>query len=286
MALALLTPLAAAQPRISFVRRIPPRYDLSPANEIAVVYVIGENDSVGTFVGELVDRTNAAGPIHLIDVTAHGTYRGSRPETRSIRRFRRRYPADRYMGIGRFTCMTTTRSGEGSTTDYEGARVRRKHEFIDATCRARVEVLDGRTGVETHAFEVSGEGTSPRVERAGEEERKIAMDSAARYAAIVAAEMITPREIRESVELDPAAPYFERGMALIDAGRLRAARDFWETMLVQAPRSAPLFLKLAAVTEAGGDPGAACDYLERAMMAAPKDRRYRIAMEAFRRRNR
>src|SRR5512141_2753244 len=128
MVLSLLASSALAQPRISFVRRIPARYDLGEANEVGIVYVIGDNDSVGTFVDEFVDRTNRFGPIHLTDITAHGTYRGRKPDANAIRRFRRRHPADAYMGINGFSCETATRTGEGSTTDYEGARVKRKHE--------------------------------------------------------------------------------------------------------------------------------------------------------------
>ena len=284
---ALFAALAAvAQPRISFIRRIPARYNLSYANEIAVLYGIGDNDSVETFVDEFIDHTNRSGPLHLTDVTAHGAhFMGQKPDERTIRRLKREHRADAYMGINRFTCQMTTRTGEGSTTDYEGARVRRKHEFVDARCFATVEIFDGRSGDRTLAFDISGDGTSPRVGQVTDEERLIARESAARYAGIAAADAITPREIRETIELDPTVPMFDRGMAYIDAGRLRDARATWEGALGQNTKSAALLYNLAAVAEAAGDVAGARAYLDRAIGLAPGERRYREALARFKRRN-
>lgn len=277
---------AVAQPRISFMRRVPAQYDLSYADEIVLIYGIGDNDSVETFVDALVDRTNRSGALHLTDVTARGThFAGQKPDERTIQRLKRQYRANAYMGVNNFTCDMTTRKGEGSTTDYEGARVKRKHEFVDARCRAIIEVFDARSGDRTLAFGIAGDGTSPRVEQVTDEERAIARESAARYAAIAAADAITSRDIRETIDLQPGVPLFDRGMAYIDAGRLREARAVWEGALAQNPKSAPLLYDLAAVCEAAGDVAAARSYLDRASAAAPKDRFYRDAMARFRRRN-
>jgi hypothetical protein len=278
--------MAFTQARLDFMRRIPARYDLTHANEIVIIYGIGDNDSIETFVAEFADHANRSGPIHLTDVTAHGAhFIGQKPDERTIARLKRQNHADAYLGVNRFTCETVIRSGEGSTTDYEGSRVRRRHEFVDARCRAQVEVFDGTTGARTLTFDIAGEGTSPRVPKVGEEEAMIARESAARYAGIAAADAITPREVRETIELDASAPLFDRGMAQIDAGRLHAARTLWESLLPQYPASAPLLYDIAAVAEAEGDTGAACTYLERAMSAAPGDRKYRDALAMFRRRN-
>jgi len=277
---------ALADARISFTRRIPPQHNLGAVDEIAIIYAIGDNDSVETFVDSFADHVNRLGGLHLSDVTAHGQhFVGQRPDERTIARLRRKHRADAYMGINRFTCETAVRGGEGSATDFDGTRVRRKHQFVDATCRALVVVLDAAKGERTLSFEVAGEGTSPRVSQVTDEERTIALDQAARYAGIIASEAITPRDLRESIELDPNAPYFARGMAMIDASRPSDARSLWEGVLIRNPRSAPLLHNLAAVAEATGDLAAACDYLERAMSAAPGDRRYRTALEMFRRRN-
>jgi hypothetical protein len=279
-------PLALAQARIDFMRRIPAQYDLPNVSEIAVIYGIGDNDSVETFVAEFADHTNRFGPIHLNDATAHGAhFVGQKPDERTITRLKRQHPADAYLGVNRFSCDTVTKTGEGSTTDFDGARVRRKHEFIDARCHARVEVFDGKSGEQILSFDATGEGTSPRVPKAGEEEMVIARESAARYAGISAAEAITPREIRETIALDTSAPLFARGMALINADRLSAARALWEGLLTEESGSAPLLYNIAAVAEAQGDAGAACTYLERAMSAAPGDRKYRDALTMVKRRS-
>jgi len=70
MILALLASSALAQPRISFVRRIPARYDLGQANEVGIVYVIGEVKKAGGFtlraretVGVLQAIAMAEGPL-------------------------------------------------------------------------------------------------------------------------------------------------------------------------------------------------------------------------------
>jgi tetratricopeptide (TPR) repeat protein len=279
-------PFALGQARIDFMRRIPAQYDLSHLDEIAIVYGIGDNDSVETFVAEFIDHTNRFGPIHLSDATAHGAhFIGQKPDDRTITRLKREHPADAYLGVNRFSCDLVTRTGEGSTTDFDGARVRRKHEFVDARCHARIDVFDAKTGERTLTFDASGEGTSPRVEKVGDEEMLIARESAARYAGISAAEAITPREVRETIQLDTTAPLFARGMALIDADRLDAARALWEGLLTQYPASAPLLYDIAAVAEAQGDAGAACTYLERAMSAAPGERKYHDALRMLRRRS-
>ena len=275
-----------APPRISFVHQEPARYDLSYADEIVIVYGIGDNDSVETFVDEFVDRTNRSGRLHFTDVSAHGThFVGQKPDERTVQRLKRQYRGDAYLGVNNFTCALTPRTGEGSTTDYEGARVKRKHEFVDARCSARVEVFDARSGARTLAFDVSGEGTSPRVSQVTDEERMIARESAARYAAIAAADAITPREVRETIDMEPGVPMFDRAMAYIDAGRLRDARVLWEGVLGATAKPAPLLYDLAAVCEAAGDTAAAREYLNRAIAASPTERRYREAMARFKRRN-
>jgi tetratricopeptide (TPR) repeat protein len=275
-----------AEPRIIFIRRIPPAYSLAPAEEIAVIYAIGDNESIETFLDVFVDHTNRVGSVRLTDVTPHGqNFVGERPDDKTFRRLRREHRADAYIGINRFTCQTTARGGEGSTTDLEGARVKRKHRWIDAICRARIDVLDAKKGERILTYEVSGEGTSPRLEDVSEEERTIALDQAARYAAIVAAERITPREIRETIELEQNAPSFEKGMSMIEGDRLREARALWEATLRNYPSSPALLYNLGAVSEAMGDLERARDYFERASRLAPGERRFRGGIEMFRRRN-
>src|SRR3954470_18205924 len=107
------SPLASAADRIDYMRHVPARYDLANASEIAILYGIGDNDSVETFVSEFAEHTNRAGPIHLADVTAHGAhFIGQKPDDRTIQKLKRENRADAYMGVTRFTCEFVTRNGE------------------------------------------------------------------------------------------------------------------------------------------------------------------------------
>jgi tetratricopeptide (TPR) repeat protein len=282
---AILACPALADPRITFLRRIPPPHSLSPAEDVALISAVGDNESIRTFLDVFLDRTNRGRGLRLNDVSKQTQqFVGQHLDEKTLQRLRRRYKADAYVAINRFTCVTTTRAGEGSTTDYEGNRVKRKHQFIDAICRARIDVLDAQHGESKVSFEVMGEGTSPRVVDITDEERTIALDSAAKYAAINAAEGITPREARETLELDGSAPSFDVAMALIDDGRLRQARAIWESALNQYPASAALLYNLGALSEAMEDLPAARSYFERAAMNST-ERRYRAGFEMFRRRN-
>jgi tetratricopeptide (TPR) repeat protein len=133
-------------------------------------------------------------------------------------------------------------------------------------------------------FNVRGEGTSPRAISLSEEEADVAYEQAARYAALNAADMITPRLIRESIELDESAPAFDEGLAMIHSDRLEDARAIWEAALRQHRDSAPLHYNLGAVCEAIGDVAAARRYLQSAVKLSPRERRYRDELELLRRR--
>ena len=117
-----------------------------------------------------------------------------------------------------------------------------------------------------------------------DEERNIAAEQAAHFAAVQAAEMVTPRRIRESIELDARAPDMDRAMLLIDAGRLGAARNVWKRALERAPDSAPLHYNIAAVSEAMGEVDVAREHYSAAVRLAPKERWYRLERKMFERR--
>ena len=131
-----------------------------------------------------------------------------------------------------------------------------------------------------------GEGTSPRsVNELTADERGIAIEQAARYAAISASEAITPRRVRESIELDDTAPSFGEALAMIHADRLGDARAILETALRQHPSSAALHFELAAVCEAMGALQAARDHFGEALRTSPKSHQYRSELDLFKRRN-
>ncbi len=277
---------AQATSRLTFQRIIAAPHDLGGAQDLAVVYAIGDNAKITTFLDVFIDQTSRSGTLRVHDATAVGRTIGIRPDDAALKRFRRRFGAQLYLRVNAFSCKSNRKSGEGSSYDFEGKRVRRKQLWIDASCAAHIDVLDPDSLRTLSFFDAHGEGTSPRVEELTDEERDTAIDQAARYAAVAAAEEITPRRVRETITLDETAPAFEDGMAMIDADRLAEARNIWDQAVSRGKDSAALHFNLAAVCEALGDLVAAQQHYQEARRLAPKESRYRIEAELFRRRNR
>ncbi len=280
----LLPVVAAAAPRINFIRPITPLHPLG-GERAAILYAIGDSDKIDTFLDELTDRANRAGTLKLENAVEHRQhYVSPTTDEATLRRIRHDHPADVYLGINAFTCTMTDHTGEGSERDTAGERVKRKHVWTDAVCSAHIDVLDG-AAKKLLSFTVRGEGTSPRVAEMTQEERGIALEQAARYAAISAAESMTPRQVRESIELDDTAPSFHEAMAMIDAERLADAKAILETAVRQHPKSAPLHFNLGAVSEALGDLQSARDHFREALRLSPEHQQYRSELDLFRRRN-
>jgi tetratricopeptide (TPR) repeat protein len=266
LSLILIAPLLfAVSPRITFDRTLPAPHGLGDVRDLAIVQAIGDTPKIDDFVALFIDQVNHSGFLQLRD---------ARNTTG---------PATLHLAVKTFTCETTTGEGEGSTRDIEGKRVKRRMEFADANCVARIDVLshDMRR---ISTFYGRGAGTSPRVEKLTEEERDIALQQATRYTAIDAAERITPRRVREIILLDETGPAFDEGMAMIDSGRIAEARAVWERELRKQPRSAALHYNLAAVCEALGDRKAAQQHYVTARQLAPKEERYASEMRSFQRR--
>jgi hypothetical protein len=262
----LLIPELAAAGRLTFDRIHRAPRDLGPVDAVALVYAIGDSDSISTFLDSFLYSTNQAGTLRVYDV-------------RNVRRVR---PTAVSLRVSEFHCDSRARSGEGSTRDYEGKRVRRRLVWADAVCEARIDIV--RSGG-TETFRVHGEGTSPRVEALTTEEIRIAVDQAARYTGVAAADEITPRRVRETIALDESAPAYDAGIALIDASRLSEARRMWEGMLNRYRQSAGLRFNLAAVCEALGDVRSAERYFTAARDLAPNDPRFRDELVLFNERN-
>ncbi|MCU1244531.1 MAG: Tetratricopeptide repeat, partial [Acidobacteria bacterium] len=168
--------------------------------------------------------------------------------------------------------------------DVNGTRVKRHHVWIDAVCTARIDAYDSDVK-RLFSFQVKGEGTSPRVLALTSEERLIATEQAARYAALSASQAITPRQVREAIELDDSAPAFDQAWELIDSSHLQEAKAFWETALKQNRSSAALHYDLGALCEALGDLDAARHHFQEALRLSPDQPRYRSELTAFRHRN-
>ena len=267
-----LATAASAAPRITFLRRVPAAHDLAPAERIAVIYAIGDSDKIATFVERFVDVVGRTGTLRVTNAVDHYAL-----DTDALARVRHDHPADAYLGVNVFTCSGTERTAEGSEHDVDGGRVKKTHHWIDATCTARVDVLGG-DGKKLFSYHVRGEGTSPRATWLSEDEKNVAYEQAARYAANVAAEAITPRSVRESIELDDSAPSFSEGAAMIEANRLQDARAIWEVALRRNRESAALNFDLGAICEATGDFSAAKKYLQSAVRLAPNEPNYRAEL--------
>lgn len=268
--------------RIAFDRVVAPPHDLGHADRIAVIYAIGDNEKVSAFVDHFVAYASRSGKLHIlnaVDNNQHASF-----DEKSLRSLRKTHPADAYVGVSLFTCAVAERAGEVGETDNDGRRLRKRVLWLDAVCSAKVDVRrpDGKRLL---TFMVHGEGTSPRVSALGDDERDIALEQAARYAAISAAESIAPRVLRESIELDDTAPYFDEGFAFINADRFAEARAIWQQAAARHKDSAALQYDLAVVSEAIGDIPTAQAYYANATRMAPADSRYRAAYEVFKKRN-
>lgn len=264
LSLAFASILFAATPRISFERILPAA--TSPgAEDIAIVHAIGDQASIETFVEVFVDQVNKSEILRMRDLR------------------HRTGPSGAYLDIKKFTCEMAVREGEGGTRDVDNNRLRRRYVWVEALCTARVDVMS-RTMRRIATFQVKGEGTSARVDQVGDDERRIALDQAARYAAISAAERISPRRVRETIILDDKAPAFDEGMAMIDSGRMAKAREIWVAAMRAQPRSAALRFNIGAVCEALGDRHAAEQHYTAAHELAPNDPRYALELRRFQKR--
>jgi len=275
---------AGATPRIGFVRILPPPHDLGAQSSVALIYAMGDSDRISTFVDVFSDHTGRE--LHFENAIEHRQHLiGNRIDETRFAALRREHPADVYLGVNHFTCALAEHKAPGSEHGVDGERVKRNHVWADATCSARVDIVSGETGKRTTSFQVRGEGTSPRVSELTDEERNVALDSAAKYAAIEAQEAITPRKVRESIELDDSAPSFGEGMSMIASARFEDARAIWESTLRRHEDSAALQFDLGAVCEAIGDLPAARGYYQQALHLSPHLNRYRVQLDLFRKRN-
>ena len=268
--------------RITFTRSVPAIHDVAPAERLAVIYAIGDTQKVSEFVEDLVNAVDRAGRLRLDNAIEGNHYLVA--DEASLKILRREHPAESYLGVRRFSCEGSEKSGEGSAHDASGERIRRMHYWFDATCSARIEVMNAG-GKRLFSFPVHGEGTSPRSPEPSDDAREIAYSQATHYAAVAAAEGITPRFVRESIVLDETAPDFEEGFALIQAGRPADARILWEATVQRHPLSAAAHFDLAAVCEALDDRTAGLVHLQAAAGLAPQEKRFAKGLEGFRRRN-
>jgi tetratricopeptide (TPR) repeat protein len=274
LSLFLSTVAYAAGPRVTFERLVPAPHDLHGAQEVAVIGAIGDTLNVELLVEHFVEQTNRAGTLRIQDARDR--------RHAMLAAALRKSQLDAFVAIRAFTCTSNERTGPGSTLDPDGKRIVRPMQWIEARCTARVEALTA-DGVRS-SFAVKGEASSPHVVQISDEEREDALQNAARFTAIDAAEKISPRRVRESIPLDETSPAFEEGYAMVEGGRFAEARAIWERELRRQPRAAALHFNLAAVCEALGDRKAAEQHYLAAGTLAPQEKRYTHEYKSFVRR--
>jgi len=273
---------AVNPPRINFTRRVAAPHDLAPAERVTVIYALGDSSKVEAFVDDFVDTVARAGTLRIenaVDRNHHSL------DAQTMAAVRREHPADMYITVNQFTCVANEKSAEGSEHDpVSGDRIKRTHHWVDAQCMARMAILAGNDGKRLFAYSVTGEGTSPRARELTDDERDVAFFQAAHYAAVRAAEEITPRFVRESVELDENAPQFDEAFSMIRSGRLEDGRAIWQSALRRHADNPALNYDLGAVCEAIGDLDAAHRYFQAAVKLSPKEPLYKNELELFRKR--
>ncbi|HSP35936.1 MAG TPA: hypothetical protein VLU46_16605, partial [Thermoanaerobaculia bacterium] len=215
--------------RIMFERTVPARQSLGGAQDLLVTYAMGDNDKVTTFLDTFVEQANRSDTLRVVDVTRieHSQERSHRWR-RAPKYVEQRVPADAFVRVESFTCTTAPRSGQVGSYDVDGNRVKRTFRWIDAVCDAHLDIIAKKNSAKVAEVNVRGEGTSPRVDELTDSERDTALDQAARFAAISAAEAITPRRVRETIALVESAPEFARGVAEVDADNFEEARRIWD----------------------------------------------------------
>lgn len=254
--------LLAAPPRIVFDRLLPAPHDLGNAKDVAIVNATTDDPLVEKFIDELMRHAERSDVLKLRDIrTSAG-------------------PGDAHLDIKTFRCESVVRETEAGMRDISGNRVKVRAYQIDALCNARIDVLS-RFLEPVSTFYARGQGTSKRMETVTQEERDHTLADAAKFAAVDAAERITPRRVRESILLDDTAPAFAEGMALIEEDRLADARTVWLQAMQNDARSAALRFNLGALSEAMGDRRAAELHYNAARQLAPKETRYANELKLF-----
>jgi hypothetical protein len=274
-------PLRAAS-RLTFTRTVPPPHDLHGAKHLVFIYALGDSDRIRDFVDSLTSLLSRSEFFAVDDVTERSQHLfGAKPGDPQIKALHKHHPADLYLGVTLFTCDSVEKSSEGTARTESGRESVTRH-WTEARCSTRVDVMDGTTMKRQFSLHVRGDGTSVPSATPSPDDHGHALDEAARHTAIAAAEMITPRRVREAIELDDSAARFDEANSWLDAGQLDRAREVFEA--VSHNGSAAAHFDLAAVCEALEDLDCAQSHYEQAQKLAPHDERFRAELRRFHRR--
>ena len=274
-------------PAVTVTHLQPAPYNLGPARRLVLVEVGGSFSAETRLAKAFLDQVAAGGVLTIQDATRESVRLaalGSGMAAREAKEFRKKWPADVYVGIGSELQAHSRFDRHKKKTDDGEVEVVR--HWVEAECEVRVRLLDANDGRELASFSVTQAGESAHSDNVSSDMRTDAEDRAIESAVADAVSQFAPRMVSERISLDKEAPMAEAGLKLVEAGDLAGARRLWEQGLATNPTSAPLRYNLGALCEALRDRRAARQYYEDAIRLNPAESKYREALDALEARRR
>ena len=279
---ALALAASACGPAVTVTHLAPAPYNLGPARRLVLVEVGGSFLAEDRLAKSFLEQVAGGGVLSIQDATGDHlrlAALGSGTAARDAKEFRRRWPADVYVGIA--SDLQSHARFERHKKKTDDGEVEVVRHWVEAACEVRVRLLDAADGHELASFSVSQGGESTHADEARSDMREEAEGRAIDSAVADAVSQFAPRRVEERIALDDKAPLAAEGVKLLEAGDLAAARKLWEGALEANPQSAPLRYNLGALCEALRDRRAARQYYEDAVRLNPAEPKYRDALDAL-----
>jgi hypothetical protein len=107
LAAALCAAEAGAAARVTFERTIPAAQNPVSATDLTLIYAIGDNDRISTFLDSFIDQANRSEVLRLLELSEEerGVLRGPL-DAAKIAKLRKRFPAEIYVRVTAFTCRS------------------------------------------------------------------------------------------------------------------------------------------------------------------------------------
>ncbi|HEX3583743.1 MAG TPA: hypothetical protein VH087_18405 [Thermoanaerobaculia bacterium] len=252
----------ATPSEVTVVRIVPPKFSIVPAKVVAVV---GEPrpqqkaDVEGeTFLDLFISKLRRTGPYSVVDERnlAAGDWDAYLKKTHADVVLR--------VSLGEY-CRASVVPGSVVTTN-DGL-----YELFAGDCEAIIDLVNPHGGASLGHAVIEGTGRAANY--------GVALRQARNDAAQQLINTFMPARQHETIALEQTAPSFGAGIERIKKGDLAGARGVWQDALQSSPDSAPLLYNLGAVSEAMRDPDAAGPYYLKATKLAPKEARYRDALD-------
>lgn len=274
--------VSACGPAVTVTHLAPAPYNLGPARRLVLVEVGGSFAAEARLAKSFLDQVAGGGVLTIEDATGDHVRLaalGSGSAARDAKDFRRRWPADVYVGIG--SDLQSHAKFERHKKKTDDGEVEVVRHWVVAECEVRVRLLDAADGRELASFSVSQAGESAHADEVRSDMREEAESRAVDSAVSDAVSQFSPRRVEERIALDDKAPLAAEGVKLFEGGDLAATRRLWEGALEANPQSAPLRYNLGALCEALRDRRAARRYYEDAVRLDPAEPKYRDALDAL-----